>query len=145
MMTDFVLAVLHHVLVFGLFGMFVAELVLVRRGLGGDMLARLARLDRGYGMAAVAVIVVGVCRVLFGLKGWEYYVASHAFWGKMAAFLLIGILSVPPTMAYVRWTRAGAGPVPDAEILRTRRFLTAQGFLFVLVLAFAAAMARGMG
>ena len=58
---------------------------------------------------AMLIIVVGVGRVLFGLKGWEFYVYNWAFWAKMAAFALVGLLSIQPT---IRLHRAGARPRP---------------------------------
>ena len=115
--ADLVLAILHHLLVFSLAGLLAAELALIRPSLSGPGLGLLGRIDRTYGGVAVAVIVVGVCRVIFGLKGWEYYVANHAFWGKMAAFVIVGLLSIRPTMrsgGSLRWNSwrspAGSGP-----------------------------------
>ncbi|MBL8580939.1 MAG: DUF2214 family protein [Rhizobiaceae bacterium] len=145
MVTDFILAGLHHLLVFGLVAVFAAEAALIRPGLSGTALARVARLDQVYGMMAVAVIAIGVSRLLFGLKGWEYYAASHAFWGKMAAFVAIGLLSIGPTLAIMRWRRAPGEVVADAEIAKARRYIGAQAVLFGLVMVFAAAMARGIG
>lgn len=145
MLTDFILASAHHLLVFGLVAVFAAESALIRPGLSGAALARVGRLDGVYGMLALAVIVVGVSRVVFGLKGWDYYAGNHAFWGKMAAFVAIGLLSIGPTVAILRWRRSPDKPVSDAEIARVRRYIKAQALLFGLLLVFAAAMARGIG
>ena len=69
MVLDFALAVLHHLLVFSLFGTFIAEMTSVRPGLTGAGLRRLARIDAAYGGLSLAVIAVGTLRVIFGLKG----------------------------------------------------------------------------
>ncbi len=143
--TDLLLAILHHFLVFSLAGLLAAELVLVRPGLSGSSLGLLGRLDAAYGGIAVAVIVVGICRVIFGLKGWEYYVANHAFWGKMIAFVIVGLLSIPPTIRIIRWRRSGNDAVPDAEVMAVRTWLKGEALFLALVLVFAAAMARGVG
>lgn len=145
MITDFLLASVHHVLVFGLVAVFAAEAALLRPGLAGAALVRVGRLDRVYGLLAVAVILVGVARVLFGLKGWEFYVSNHAFWGKMLAFVAIGLLSIGPTVAIIRWSRSPGSPVPDEEISRVRRYVRAQAALFAVLVVLAAAMARGIG
>lgn len=142
---DLLLAVLHHLLVFSLAGLLAAELVLVRPGLGGAGLNLLGRIDGAYGGLAMAVIVVGVLRVLFGIKGWEYYVSNHAFWGKMAAFVIVGLLSIRPTMRILAWRRSGAQTVPDSEILAVRSWVRGEIFFLAVVIFFAAAMARGIG
>lgn len=148
-MTDLLLAILHHLLVFGLAGILFAEFALLKPGLGGRNLSLLGRLDGAYGGLSMAIIIVGVCRVIFGLKGWEYYVGNHAFWGKMAAFLVVGLLSIPPTLRIIKWRRAAASStdyaVPDSEIASMRRYVHGEMAFFALILVFAAMMARGYG
>ena len=110
---------------------------------------RVAGLDRGYGAASVLLIVVGVCRVVMAAKGWEYYQANHWFWGKMATFLAVGLLSAPPTIRYIAWTRqaradAGWRP-PLGEVAGVRRMIGLQALGLLLIIVFAAAMARYQG
>lgn len=144
---DLTFAIAHHVAVFTLVGVIAAEFVLLRPGLSGTRLAQLASIDRLYGIAAVVVIAIGVLRVMFGGKGWEFYVASDMFWAKMTAFLAVGLLSIQPTIALVRWDKAlntdPAYAPPAAELQRSRRFLTAEVIVLVLIPIFAAAMAQG--
>lgn len=146
MMTDFLLASAHHVLIFLLMAVLAAELVMVRPGLSGSALSRVARIDGAYGAIAVAVFAVGVARVVWGAKGWEAYSGNVWFWHKMAAFVIVGLLSIPPTVRLLRWRKqAAADPrhvVPDAEIRGVRRFLHAEAAIFLLIPIFAAAMAR---
>ena len=144
-LVDLILAILHHFLVFSLAGLLAAELVLVRPGLGGASLGLLGRIDAAYGGIAGAVIVVGICRVIFGMKGWEYYIANHAFWGKMAAFVIVGLLSIRPTRRILAWRRSGAETVPDGEVTALRGWLKGEAFFLAIVLVFAAAMARNIG
>lgn len=147
--TDFLLASAHHLAVFSLVGIFAAEFALLRPGLGGNRLAQLARIDAAYGAVAGIVIVVGIMRVIFGASGWEYYVGNYAFWGKMAAFVAMGLLTIQPTMAIRRWVKAGAGAgdytPPTAEVAASRRFVHLQAGMLLLIPIFAAAMARGYG
>lgn len=142
--VDLILAILHHFLVFSLAGLLAAELVLVRPGLGAQNLGLLGRIDAAYGGLAGAVIVVGICRVIFGIKGWEYYVSNHAFWGKMVAFVIVGLLSIGPTRRILAWRKSGT-VVPDSEVLSVRAWIKGEVFFLAAVLVFAAAMARGVG
>lgn len=148
MLTDLLLAILHHLLMFLLAAAIVGEFVLMRKGLSDRDLKVLSHIDRMYGLVAMAIIAIGVCRVIFGLKGWEYYVANHAFWAKMAAFAAVGLISVKPTIRILKWRRAskdGGYAVPDSEIAAMRRFLAAEIAVFALIPIFAAMMARGVG
>ena len=143
--VDLLLAILHHFLVFSLAGILAAELALARPGLTGSSLGLLGRIDGAYGGVAMAIIVVGICRVLFGLRGWEYYVSNHAFWGKIVAFVIVGLLSIRPTMRIIAWRRSGTGVVSEGEIRAVRSWIKGEVFFLALVLVFAAAMARGIG
>ena len=143
---DLILASSHHLVVFLLVAIFAAEFALLRPGLAGNRIGQLARIDASYGGVAMLVIVVGVLRVIFGASGWEYYVSNYAFWAKMAAFLVMGLLTVPPTLAIRRWLKAGQDyVVPAEEISANRRFIYLQAGVLVLIPIFAAAMARGYG
>jgi putative membrane protein len=146
METDLILAVLHHLAIVSLIVLLAMEFALLRPGLSGDALRRLARIDMAYGIMAGIVIVVGICRVVWGVKGADFYLHNPWFWVKMASFAAIGLLSVPPTIALLKWRRALAADAgfvaPGESVARMRRFLHAEVTLLALVAAFAAAMAR---
>ena len=76
------------------------------------MARRLQRIDLFFGIAAVVVIVTGIARVVFGLKGADFYLHNPIFWTKMGLFLLVGLLSIAPTVHYLRWNAA----LPPAPI-----------------------------
>ncbi|MDX8518266.1 DUF2214 family protein [Mesorhizobium dulcispinae] len=147
--TDLLLAIAHHLLVFSLAGIIGAEFVLVRGELGAATLKRLAGIDRHYGIIAALIVVVGICRVFFGLKGWEFYVYNWVFWAKMATFIIVGLLSIVPTMRFISWNRQASGnpafSVPAAELASVKNYVRAEGLIFLLIPVFAAAMARGYG
>jgi putative membrane protein len=146
---DLILAILHHLLVFSLAAIIAMESLLVRQELSHGTISLLARIDRHYGMIAGAVILIGIGRVLFGLRGWEYYVYYWAFWAKMAAFAAVGLLSIPPTMRFLAWSRAAAKDsafrVPATELAVVQRYVRAEVVVFLLIPTFAAIMARGVG
>ena len=112
-------------------------------------IGQLAQIDAAYGGVAVLVIVVGLLRVSFGASGWEYYVGNYVFWGKMATFLVMGLLTIQPTVSIRRWLKASRGDeayaAPASEIAASRRYIHLQAGVLVLIPIFAAAMARGYG
>jgi putative membrane protein len=143
-MLDLSLAIAHHLLIFGIFGIICAEFWAVRPGVTSATVARIASIDLWYGILAAAVIAVGFCRAIFAAKGWAYYSHNAFFWAKILSFAVIGILSVPPTVKYIRWRKSGTVP-GDPDIQGVRRYLHAELALFVFLPIFAAAMARGYG
>ena len=143
-MLDLVLAIAHHILIFGLFGVLFAEFILVRPGMDQTMVNRVAATDLWYGILAALIIVIGFSRAIFAAKGWDYYSHNIFFWAKLGTFAVIGGLSASPTISFLRWRREKREP-DDMQIATVRRFLWAQVMLFPLLLVFAAAMARGFG
>src|SRR3546814_191946 len=120
MAVDLILAILHHILVFSIAGVLAAEFVLIRPGLSGRDLTRVGVMDGIFGALAMAVIVIGICRVIYGLKGWEFYVHNHSFWAKMIAFAIVGLLSLKPTRQILRWRKA-ARAAPDPYVAPSPR------------------------
>jgi len=143
-MLDLVLAILHHLFVFALFGVLFAELLMVRRGMDGVAVARVQSIDLWYGVLAGLIVIVGFARAIFAAKGWAYYAHNLFFWAKIGTFIVIALLSAPPTLAFLQWRRTRALPT-DAIIAPVRRYLWIEVALFALLPAFAAAMARGYG
>ena len=146
---DLVLAAAHHLAVFALVGLFAAEFAMLRPGLAGPRVKQLAGIDAAYGAMAGLVIAVGVLRVIFGAAGWQYYVGNQMFWAKMGALLIMGLLTIPPTLALRRWSKTAQSDAtyqpPAAEIATNRRYIHLQAALLLFIPIFAAAMARGYG
>jgi len=148
-MTDLTLAIAHHLLVFSLAGVLAFEIGVIRPGMASGDVARVSRADRWYGALAVAILLVGFTRAIFAAKGWAYYSVNVLFMAKMAAFAVVGLLSIVPTVAIVRWRRASADDPAFSPALpgigSIRRVLWAEVAVFAFIPAFAAAMARGYG
>ncbi len=143
-MLDLGLAILHHILVFSLVALLAMEGLLLREATVEP--ARLTRVDGRYGIVAGLVVAIGVCRVVWGGKGWAFYEANPFFWGKIGVFLALGLVSIGPTLLFLRWRRAAAGAAvftpPAAELKRVRQWVGLEALLLVPLLACAAAMAR---
>jgi putative membrane protein len=143
---DLILAVLHHLAILSLILIVGAELALSRGALSASTVRRLASVDLGYGVSAGLIIVVGVCRVIFGAKGWVFYAHNPWFAAKMATFLVVGLLSIYPTVMFLRWRRAAdadaAFSPPAVDVAAVRRTIVIEAALLGLIVAFAAAMAR---
>ena len=93
------------------------------------------------------LFVIGMLRVFFFEKGAAYYWHSHAFLTKFSLFVVVGLLSIIPTMEFLSWRgaiRAGEVPVVDASRRkRVTMVIHAELAAVVIILLCAAIMARG--
>jgi putative membrane protein len=142
-------AFLHHVAAFALVAGLAVELVLIRGELNAATMRKLVRADAIVGLSAGAVLLVGLARVVWFEKGAAYYFHSWPFIGKLAMFTLVALLSIHPTVSFIRWAQAlKQGRTPDVDAgaqRRLRRLIHAELGGVVLILLFAAMMARGIG
>ncbi len=146
MLTDLLLAALHHLLVFALVAMLVSQAVLLRGALDAPTLRRLSRLDAGYGACAVMLLIAGLLRIGFGIKGHDFYLHNPWFHAKIGAYVLVGLLSILPTLNFARWRKAVRAdpaflPAP-AQVARARGIIRFELVLIGAIFVLAAAMAR---
>ena len=140
-------AFLHHVSAFALVSALAIEFALIRQELTLASARRLQVTDMVLGIAAGALPVIGLLRVFFLEKGAEYYWHSHAFLTKFTLFIVVGLLSIIPTVEFLSWRKAvSAGQVPVVEAKKLRLVtMVIHGELasIVIILLCAAIMARG--
>ena len=148
MWKDALLAYLHYVAIIGTVAALAAELVLCRPGIRGDALHRLRKLDGAYGGLATLLLVSGLLRLFYGAKGSAFYLGNPVFYAKLALFAAIGLLSIPPTLRFARWSKAAlraADAAPDATAVgAVRRLIHLELTLLAAIPLLAALMARGL-
>lgn len=148
-LIDAILAYLHHLGIGLLIVCLAMETALVRQPFTAMLIYRLARIDSGTGFAAALILFAGVGRVMYGLKGSEFYISNHMFWTKMTMFALAALASIPVTITILKWRKAAivnANFQPDAKSLRRvqRHIQIEWGIILIIPLA-AVLMARGFG
>lgn len=148
MTHDLALTVVHHWALLLLLAALAAEFVLLRQPPSADWVRTLARVDQAYGGAAMLLLAAGFARVVWGAKGADFYLDNPVFWAKVAVFVLVGLLSIVPTLRYPRWLTQlkTSGRLPEeAQVDETRRWVGWQLLLIVCLPVLAAMMARGIG
>ena len=148
-MVSALLAFLHHLAAFLIFGTLVAELVLTRSELTMTSARSLLRMDVAYGMSAMLLIVIGLLRVFYTEKGPGYYFGSVPFIVKVSLFVIVGLLSIQPTREFLSWRpilREERVPTFSEDRKRSiRRNIHIELTLLVIIMLCAALMARGIG
>jgi putative membrane protein len=140
-------AFLHHLCAFTLVSALAIEFALIRSELTVSSARRLQVTDLVLGISAGALFIVGLLRVFFFEKGASYYFHSHAFLTKFSLFIIVGLLSIIPTMEFLSWRgaiKAGQAPVMTAtKRKRVTAVIHAELAAVVIILLCAAIMARG--
>ena len=116
--------------------------------LNAAVVERLAKLDMVYAVAAISVLLTGAARVVWGAKGMGWYLSNPLMHVKFTLFVAMGLISIKPTLAFIRWRRAlrAQGTLPTADEIRaTRKWVMVQAHILPLVPLAAVFMARGFG
>lgn len=141
-------AFLHHIAAFVLFAAIVVEFVVAKDPVTLATARRLLKTDAVVGAAAGIVLVVGILRVVYFEKGWDYYSHSVPFIAKFSLFVLVALTSIYPTVKFMSWRSAikqGQAPAVDAGTLRTiRSVLHIELAGMAVIMLMAALMARGI-
>jgi putative membrane protein len=149
MTTDALLAYFHFAAMIGMASMLAAEFVALAQVEAPLQLRRLKRLDGLYGLFALLTLGSGLARLLWGPKGSAFYLDNPVFHIKISLFVLVGLISIYPTIQYFKWaesanTHAAFAP-PAAVSGRIRSLIIAQLAVLALIPLAATLMARGIG
>ena len=131
------------------FGALVLERRLIRPNPNKADATLMVITDIVYGIAALALLVSGILRVLYFGQGSPFYTENPLFWWKVGIYLGVGALSLYPTITYILWAiplRKGELPaVSEALASRLAWILNIELVGFALVPLLATLMARGVG
>ena len=149
MMTDALLAYFHFSAIFMLFAFLTVEAMVLGNPLDANAVRLIARIDLWYFGAAIVVLISGLLRLYWGAKGVGFYSGNPMFHVKIAVFIAIGILSIFPTLQFLRWSRQLKSDAvfvpPEPERRRARRLVMFALHIAALLPLFAVLMARGIG
>jgi len=142
------LAYLHYLTIILIGAFLTAELILCRPGLTAAQVRLLPRLDIVFFVSALGALATGLLRLFFYAKGVGFYLPNPAFIAKMVLFLAVALMSIFPTLRFIRWRNSletGSAPPAADEVAKVRRVLHIELGLFALMPLMAVLMARGIG
>ena len=103
MTIEILLRYLHFICIFGIVSSLVAEHILLKTSLKRKEIGRIAKIDGIYGFAVLVLLAAGMTLWLGGYgKPMEFYTQNALFQTKLAMFLLIGLLSIYPTVFFFK-------------------------------------------
>ena len=149
MLTGALVAFGHFLAFFALTAALVLELALIAESMSVEIAQRVRRADRIAGLSAGLLLLFGTLRVIYFEKGAEFYADNLFFQIKIGLFLLAALISIYPTICFVRWKSdldRGVAPMLSSEQVKNlRRALHWELVLIAGILLSASLMARGFG
>jgi putative membrane protein len=142
---EIILRYVHFISIFVIVGSIVSEHLLLKKEMTRHELRRLARIDAVYGIAALSLLAAGLTLWLASLgKPAVFYTKNWIFHTKLTCFILVGLLSIYPTVFIIK-NRKGN---PD-ELVKTPPLifwmLRFELSLLFIVPLLAGLMAKGIG
>jgi putative membrane protein len=149
MTIEALLAYAHLLAILTMVTFLASEAALCRKEwLNAAVVERLARVDMVYGIAAIVVLATGLARTWWGIKGTGWYWSQPLLHAKVTLFVVIGLISIVPTVRFLRWRKAlrSTGALPDETAVRsTRRLVMIEAHLLALIPLLAVFLSRGVG
>ena len=146
---DALLAYTHFISIIATVSTVMAEAILCRPGLTLPWAQRLGRVDLLYLVTAALALTTGLLRLFFGIKGSAFYFGNPVFWVKISLFIAVGLISIIPTLRFIRWTKRlnanSSTVIEEDEITATARIIYIELALLALIPLMGALMARGLG
>lgn len=134
---------LHFIAIIVLMSLLVCQHVLLKPELSLEQIKRLRKFDGFYGLSALVTLLMGLLLWFAVGKPANFYSPNPIFHIKVACFVVVGLLSIIPTVFYLRAARAEADviKVPARIILLVR----IQLLQLLVIPLLAVLMAHGVG
>lgn len=142
-MADVLVRYLHFIGIFCIVGSLVSEHLMLAPRLTRAQIRKLAIIDSVYGLGAILVLGAGFLLWFVVGKPASFYTQNWVFHFKVTLFVVMGLLSIYPTL-FFRRNQKGDGDVvevPKQVVMLIRLEL----LLLMLIPLLAVMMARGIG
>jgi len=140
---------LHYIAIMSLMGSLITEHLILKPSMTKEQIKSLAVVDTIYGLSAVIVLATGLLRWFVYGKGYDFYMSTPLFHIKLTLFIIIAILSIFPTMKFLKWRkqiRNGIEPdVTEKSVKRLLMFIRIELLLVAIIPLLAVMVARGAG
>ncbi|MEQ1587980.1 MAG: DUF2214 family protein [Cyclobacteriaceae bacterium] len=145
MSLEIILRYLHFISIFVIVSALVSEHLLLRNTMTRGELDRLSRIDAVYGLAAITLLGAGLTLWLGSIgKPAEFYSKNWIFQIKISLFIVIGLLSIYPTVFFIK-NRKGP-PDEKVEIPKSIFWMLRMELLLIFIIPILAGlMAKGVG
>lgn len=134
---------LHFLAIFGLAGALIIENMAIKPTINGEDARNLAKVDAVYGICAALVFLFGLALWLWIGKPSDFYNSNPIFLIKVGLFIVIGILSIYPTVFFVKNRKSESEAIAVPGLIPL--LLKIEMLLLLVIPILAYLMARGIG
>ena len=149
MTLEAILAYLHILAILSMVVFSSSEAAICRtEWMNARVVERLVRVDTIYGIAAILVLLSGLARTYWGIKGGGWYWSNWLLHLKLGMFVGVALMSIKPTLMFRRWNRElnATGALPgEAQVREARRWVMVQAHVIAIIPLAAVFLARGFG
>ena len=102
MWQNIIITYFHFIAIFVMFSSLIVEMSLLKHEITRKDMRLILEADLLFGVFAGITAVSGLLRMFYFGKGIDYYLINPLFIIKLAAFLIVGLLSVFPTITFLK-------------------------------------------
>lgn len=140
-MTEIFFRYLHFIGIMSLASCLVMQHLIIEKENTIAQLKKIAFIDIIYGISAVLTLIGGLALLLYVGKGSDFYMSNYIFHIKLTLFIVIALLSVYPSMFYLKNKNKDT---PSVKMPKVIIMLVRMQLLLIFVLPFLGALiARG--
>ncbi len=134
----------HFISIFAIIGAVAGEHLLLKPEMSRKEIKRMSQIDAVYGVAAILLLAAGFT-LWFGVgKPADYYSNNWAFLLKLGLFTVVGILSIYPTVYFMKQRKGDQEEVISIPP-RIKLFVRIELVLLFAIPFLASMMAKGIG
>ena len=149
MLLSALVAFLHFTTALLVVSMILFEALTFTESLTMSIAKRIQQADMIYLISALLVVAIGFLRVYYFEKGSAYYFSNWLFWVKIGSFIAVGLLSIYPTIKFIKWGKELKENKPPKVSLRDYTtislLLKIELIGIIIMLISASFMAKGYG
>jgi len=147
--TSALIAYAHYLCIVLCFGALLYERMSLQVDLNRKQVISMIVADVIYGVAGLVLLVSGIIRVKYFGQGVDFYTHNPIFWFKIALYIVVGLLSLYPTVTYILWaiplSRNNLPSITSDLVSRFRIIINIELIGFSVIPLFATLMSRGIG
>ena len=144
MTAEIILKYIHFLSIFGIVGALTGEHLLLKEEMTRREINRISILDGIYGISSLTLLAAGLCLWFWVGKPAEFYSKNWIFLTKIALVVLLGLLSIYPTVFFLK-NRKGQNDELVGVPGKVKILLRLELLILFTIPLLASLMAKGIG